>query len=168
MKQGILIILAVVLFGVTPLLGQSLSASESHNEPLAAVNGTGASPSTSLLPNATEQQVEQNVKDIHFDFDRADLRPADQSILESDAQWLKEHPSVIITIEGDADDRGDIVYNLSLSDHRAVNARDALVSLGVPADQILYAVGWGKLYPVCTQSDDSCWDQNRRAHFEAW
>jgi peptidoglycan-associated lipoprotein len=168
MKQGILITLSVVLFGVSSLLAQSPSASESHNEPLAA--GSGASPSTPTpLPNATEQQlVEENVKDIHFDFNRADLRPADQSILESDAQWLKAHPGVIITIEGDADDRGDIVYNLSLSDQRATTTEAALVSLGVPANQIEYATGWGKLYPVCTQDDDSCWQQNRRAHFEAW
>jgi peptidoglycan-associated lipoprotein len=158
------------LFGVGPLLAQSPAASESHNEPLAAGSGTGASPSTPMpLPSATEQQlVEENVKDIHFDFDRSELRPGDRSILESDAQWLKDHPGVIITIEGDADDRGDIVYNLSLSDQRATTAEDTLVSLGVPASQIEHAVGWGKLYPICSQADESCWEQNRRAHFEAW
>jgi peptidoglycan-associated lipoprotein len=167
MKQGILITFTVVLFGVGSLLAQSPAASESHNEPLAAGSGTGASPVA--LPNATEQQmVEENVKDIHFDFDRSDLRPADRSILESDAQWLKDHPNVIVTIEGDADDRGDIVYNLSLSDQRATIAENTLVSLGVPANQIEHAVGWGKLYPICSQADESCWEQNRRAHFEAW
>ena len=170
MKQNILVILAVVLFAVGPLLAQSRSASESQNESLAAGNSLGASPSTPApLANATEQQmVEQNVKDIHFDFDRAALRAEDRSILESDAQWLKDHPSVIVTIEGDADERGDIVYNLALSDMRATAAKDALVSMGVPADRIVHAVGWGKLYPICTQSEESCWEQNRRAHFEAW
>ena len=168
MKQCVLITLAVVLFAVGPLLAQSLSASESHNEPLAAGSGMGASPSTPVpLPNATEL-VEQNVKDIHFDFARADLRTEDRSVLESDAQWLKANPTVIITIEGDADDRGDIVYNLSLSEQRAATTKDALVSMGVPQDQIMYSTGWGKLYPICAQAEDSCWDQNRRAHFEAW
>ena len=168
MKRGILITLAVVLFGVGSLLAQSSAASESHNEPLAAGSGTGAATPTPL-PNATEQQmVEDNVKDIHFDFDRSDLRPEDRSILESDAKWLKDHPGVIVTIEGDADDRGDIVYNLSLSDQRATIAGNTLVALGVPASQIEHAVGWGKLYPICMQADESCWEQNRRAHFEAW
>jgi len=166
MKRGILITLAIVLFGVGTLLAQSTAASESHNEPLAAASGTPSTPA--LLPNATEQMVEENVKDIHFDFDRADLRPADRSILESDAQWLKDHPNVTITIEGDADDRGDIVYNLSLSEQRATVTEDTLVSLGVPASQIEHAVGWGKLYPICSSSDESCLEQNRRAHFEAW
>jgi len=166
MKQGILFTLAVILLGVGPSLAQSRSASD--NEPLAAGGGVGASPSTPMaVPNATEM-VDQNVKDIHFDFARADLRPEDQSILQADAQWLKDHPGVIVTIEGDADERGDIVYNLALSDLRATTAKDALVSLGVPADQIVYAVGWGKLYPICMQSEESCWQQNRRAHFQAW
>jgi len=168
MKRGILIALAVVLFGVGPLLAQSSAASESHNEPLAAGSGTGAA-TLAPLPNATEQQmVEENVKDIHFDFDRSDLRPEDRSILESDAKWLKDHPAVIVTIEGDADDRGDIVYNLSLSEQRATIAENTLVGFGVPASQIEHAVGWGKLYPICMQADEGCWEQNRRAHFEAW
>ena len=166
MKQGIVFTLAVILVGVGPLLAQSRSAS--GNEPLAAGSSMGASPSTPMaVPNATEL-VDQNVKDIHFDFARADLRPEDQSILQADAQWLKDHPGVIVTIEGDADERGDIVYNLALSDFRATTAKDALVSLGVPAGQIVHAVGWGKLYPICMQSEESCWEQNRRAHFEAW
>ena len=166
MKQSILFTFAVILLGVGPLLAQSPSASD--NEPLAAGGGVGASPSTPMaVPNATEM-VDQNVKDIHFDFARADLRPEEQSILQADAQWLKDHPGVTVTIEGDADERGDIVYNLALSDLRATAAKDALVSLGVPADQIVYAVGWGKLYPICMQSEESCWEQNRRAHFEAW
>jgi peptidoglycan-associated lipoprotein len=167
MKQVVLIASALVLLGVGPLLAQSQSAS---NHELAATNGMGASPSTPIpLPNANEQQmVNQNVKDIHFDFDRAELRPEERSILESNAQWLKDHPTVVVTIEGDSDERGDIVYNLMLSDLRATATKDALVSFGVPADQIVHAVGWGKLYPICTQAEESCWEQNRRAHFEAW
>jgi hypothetical protein len=55
-----------------------------------------------------------------------------------------------------------------LSDERAKETRDALVSMGVPESQIVFATGWGKLYPVCNQSDESCWAQNRRAHFEPW
>jgi peptidoglycan-associated lipoprotein len=117
---------------------------------------------------AANREVQQNVQDIHFDFDRAELRPEDRSVLESDAQWLKAHPDVVVTIEGDADARGEIVYNVVLSDKRAETAKDALVSMGVPANQIVFATGWGKLYPVCTEEDETCWSQNRRAHFAAW
>lgn len=114
------------------------------------------------------QEVQQNVKDIHFDFAQSNLLPEDRSVLQSDAQWLKDHPDVFVTIEGDADERGGVVYNLALSEDRATTARDALVAMGVPSDQIIFSEGWGKLYPVCDQSDDACWSQNRRAHFAAW
>jgi len=120
------------------------------------------------LPPSEQQQFQQDVKDVHFDFDRSELRDEDRTILAGDAEWLKAHPSVYVTLEGDADERGDIVYNVVLSDRRAIVTRDALVELGVPSDRILFATGWGKLYPICVQSDESCWSQNRRTHIEPW
>lgn len=123
---------------------------------------------TPAVPANEQQQFEQAVKDIHFDFDRAELRPEDKAILASDAEWLKAHPDVIVTLEGDADERGDIIYNVVLSGERANAAKDALVEMGVPEGQIAFATGWGKLYPICTESDESCWSQNRRTHFATW
>jgi peptidoglycan-associated lipoprotein len=118
-------------------------------------------------PPATDREV-QDLRDIHFALDRADLRLEDRQILAADAEWLKAHPNVNVTIEGDADERGDIAYNLALSDHRALATRDALILLGVPAERIVFSTGWGKLYPVCQQSDESCWSENRRAHLARW
>jgi peptidoglycan-associated lipoprotein len=117
---------------------------------------------------AQQQEVQQNLKDVHFAFDRYDLTPNDRQNLEGTANWLKANPEVYVTIAGDADERGTIVYNLALSDARAKVTRDALVGMGVPGDRIVYATGWGKLYPVCAQSDESCWSENQRAHFEPW
>lgn len=117
---------------------------------------------------AQKQDLEQSLKPVHFAFDRYDLTPEDQQTLQADANWLKANPEVYVTIAGDADERGSIVYNVVLSQQRAEATRDALVSLGVPADRIVFATGWGKLYPTCEQSDESCWSQNRRAHFEPW
>ena len=119
-------------------------------------------------PPDERQDFAQNVKDVYFDFDRYDLGADDQSTLEKDAEWLKAHPNLFFTIEGDADERGSIVYNVVLSDNRARVTREALEKLGVPEGQILFAVGWGKLYPVCETSDESCWSQNRRSHLAAW
>jgi len=156
------------------LVGGSLSAqtqlaSRSNDAVAMAGDAAVAAPVDAIPPNPAEQrEVQQNIKDIHFDFDRADLRPEDRSTLEADAQWLKAHPNTVVTIEGDADERGGIVYNVMLSEERATVTKDALVSMGVPADQIVFATGWGKLYPTCFQSDESCWSQNRRAHFAAW
>jgi peptidoglycan-associated lipoprotein len=121
------------------------------------------------VPTDTQRQdFHQSVQDIHFDFDRANIRPEDHSTLQSDAQWLQSHPNVFITIEGHADERGDIVYNLALSDIRAQATHNALMQMGVPEKQIVFATGWGKLYPVCAEADESCWAQNRRSHFTLW
>ena len=125
-------------------------------------------PQTPPLSPTEEQSFDQAIKDVHFDFDRSDLRDDDRAILAADAKWLKAHPEVIVTLEGDADNRGNIVYNVTLSDHRAIATRDALVELGVPAERILFATGWGKLYPVCGQDDEDCWSQNRRTHIAPW
>jgi peptidoglycan-associated lipoprotein len=132
--------------------------------PVAGVKVPPAPP----LPASEQQRFQQDVKDIHFDFDRSDLRAEDRTILASDAAWLKAHPDVPVTLAGDADGRGDIVYNVALSDRRAIATRDALVELGVSRDRILFATGWGKLYPICTESEESCWSQNRRTHIEPW
>lgn len=121
--------------------------------------------SQSSQPSPDQQQaVQQNLKDIHFDFDSFDLRGQDRQALQENADWLKANPEVTVSIAGNADERGAIIYNLVLSQKRAEVTRDELISLGVPADRIEFATGWGKLYPVCEQSDESCWAQNRRAH----
>ncbi|HTZ98272.1 MAG TPA: OmpA family protein [Terriglobales bacterium] len=112
--------------------------------------------------------VGQQLKDITFDYDRDNLRPEERQTLQADADWLKAHPDVFVTIEGDADERGEIVYNLDLSHRRAAVTRDGLIGMGISADRVVFATGWGKLYPVCTESDESCWSRNRRAHFELW
>ena len=111
---------------------------------------------TPELPSNDQQGFNQAVKDVHFDFDQSDLRPEDRTILTSNAEWLKAHPEVMITLEGNADDRGDIVYNVVLSGERAMAVKDALVEMGVSPDRIAFATGWGKLYPICTEADESC------------
>ena len=97
-----------------------------------------------------------------------DQQEFSQAVKASNAEWLKAHPDVMITLEGNADERGDIIYNLVLSGERAMTVKDALVEMGVSPDRIAFATGWGMLYPICTQNDESCWSQNRRTHFATW
>jgi peptidoglycan-associated lipoprotein len=135
---------------------------------VSASDQSASAPPYAVPTSNQQQEIDRNLKDVHFDFDRSDLTPDGQQSLQQSANWLKANPEVYVTIAGEADERGSIAYNLYLSDERAKVTRDALVGMGVPADHIVYATGWGKLYPVCEQSDESCWSQNRRAHFEPW
>ena len=68
-----------------------------------------------------------------------------------------------MTIEGHADERGTNEYNLALGDKRANAVRDYLTSLGVDAGR-LRTLSYGEERPVCTESEESCWSQNRRGH----
>ena len=122
---------------------------------------------TSAAPVSDSSEAElfaQSMKDIYFDYDRYDLRSQDQAVVNADAAFLKAHPSIRFTIEGHCDERGSTDYNLALGDNRANSARSALVTAGVPADQIK-VISFGKEKPFCTASTEACWQQNRRAHF---
>ena len=122
-------------------------------------------PAAPAAPNLTDQQLfEQNVKDIFFDYDKFDVTSADQGILQANAAFLKSHPNFSFTIEGHCDERGSTEYNLALGQSRADSARQALIQLGIPAASIK-TTSFGKEKPVCSESTEQCWQQNRRAHF---
>lgn len=107
------------------------------------------------------QEITPNVKEVYFPFNIYS-RVIDPSVLRSDADWLKQHPDTHLWIQGYADIRGDIFYNLVLSYRRAQFVKSTLVRDGVSESQIGFATGWGKLYPVCNASDDTCYQQQRR------
>ncbi len=103
-------------------------------------------------------------KDIHFDYNKYDIKPEYQEQLKRIADYLISNPSVKIIIEGHCDERGTNEYNLALGDKRANAVKDFLVSAGVSADRI-ETVSYGEERPLCTEHNESCWWRNRRAHF---
>jgi peptidoglycan-associated lipoprotein len=105
----------------------------------------------------------QEVKDAYFDYDKADIRSDAQQALQHDADFLKKYPQAHIVIEGHCDERGSTEYNLALGDRRANAVRQYLVNLGIPSANI-NTVSYGKEKPVCTESTEACWQQNRRGH----
>ena len=105
-----------------------------------------------------------DLADIHFDFDRADIREADAKTLDSHAKWLKAHADHHLLIEGHCDERGTNEYNTALGDRRAKATMNYLVSHGVPVSRISL-ISYGEERPVCAQHDADCWAKNRRAHF---
>jgi peptidoglycan-associated lipoprotein len=116
-------------------------------------------------PSATEEELfSQSVKDIFFDYDKSDVRGDQQSALQGDSDFLKQHPNIRFTVEGHCDERGSTEYNLALGDSRANAVRNALVQGGVGADHVK-TISYGKEKPFCTESNEQCWQQNRRGHF---
>jgi peptidoglycan-associated lipoprotein len=130
----------------------------------ARVTVTAGAPPPPSSSGTEEELFSQNVKDVFFDYDKSDIRPDQQSALQADAGFLKQHPNIAFTIEGHCDERGSTEYNLALGDSRANAVRNALVQSGIGGDHIK-TISYGKEKPFCTQSNESCWQQNRRGHF---
>jgi len=115
----------------------------------------------SIVPGSAED-LRVNVGDtVHFDFDKYAILDADKATLQRQAAWLGKYPSVRVTIEGHCDERGTREYNLALGARRANAVKEYLVSLGVSAGRV-DTVSYGKERPMCTDSTESCWAQNRR------
>jgi peptidoglycan-associated lipoprotein len=111
-----------------------------------------------------EELFMQEVRDAYFDLDKADIRPDARQALEKTASFLKGYPNAHVTIEGHCDERGSTEYNLALGDRRANAVKQYLVNLGIPAAN-LNVVSFGKEKPFCSESNETCWQQNRRGHF---
>ena len=162
---------------VQPNGSQSVSPTESTTYHLTAKGSGGNQEATARLtvtqappppPPTTgsmtdEQLFSQSVKDVYFDYDKADIRGDQQGSVQADAQFLSQHGSVNFTIEGHCDERGSTEYNLALGDQRASAVKSALTSAGVSANRIK-TISYGKEKPFCTDSNEACWQQNRRGH----
>jgi peptidoglycan-associated lipoprotein len=104
------------------------------------------------------------LKDIHFDFDKYDIRPGDAQILKENAALLMKNPGVKIQIEGHCDERGTVEYNLALGERRANSAKRYLSSLGLTGDRIS-TISYGKEKPLDPGHNEEAWAKNRRDHF---
>ncbi len=102
--------------------------------------------------------------DIHFGYNDYTVQPQDSSVLKDNAQWLQGHPGSSVQIEGHCDERGSEEYNIALGAKRAQAAKDYLTTLGISGSRMT-TISYGKELPLCTDHDESCWEQNRRDHF---
>jgi peptidoglycan-associated lipoprotein len=156
---------------------QSVSPTDSMTYHLVAKGSGGSQEATTRLtvtqppppppPSAgpsEEELFSQNVKDIYFDYDKSDMRGDQQASLQSDIGFLGQHSDINVTIEGHCDERGSTEYNLALGDQRANSVKNALTAGGINASRIK-TISFGKERPFCTESNEACWQQNRRGHF---
>ena len=99
---------------------------------------------------------------VHFAFDSSELVRDELAPLQRLARCASAGAAPNVLVEGNADERGTVEYNLALGDRRASAVAKYLEALGVPKAQ-LKTVSYGKEKPICTEHDESCWRQNRRA-----
>lgn len=118
---------------------------------------------TREVPSKVEE-ISGIFEDIHFDFDKYNVREDAKPTLKKVADYLIKNDKQNILIEGHCDERGTSEYNLGLGDRRARATKDYLVSLGVPSSRI-EMISYGKERPLCNEHNEECWTKNRRSHF---
>lgn len=168
--------------GEVPVNGtQTVSPSNSTNFHLLAKNSSGlteanvrvtvrvaAAPSAPSGDSAgdmgSDAAFHAAVPDAFFDYDSYELRPDAQQAVSTASAYLAAHPAIRVVIGGYSDERGSAEYNLALGENRANAARQSLVTAGI-APSRLRVVSYGKEKQFCSDSTESCWQQNRRAQF---
>ena len=123
-------------------------------------------PSQPETPEMREDRLawKARVKDVYFDYDKAELRGDARAVLQENARILKENPDAKVTLEGHCDERGTEEYNLALGQRRAEVVKAYLADLGVSASS-LSTISYGEEKPFAQGHDESAWSQNRLVHF---
>jgi peptidoglycan-associated lipoprotein len=132
--------------------------------PAAAVPAPTAPTEDEIFARMSAAEIQKNLETVYFNFDESTLLEPAKATLTKNSTYLKRWTSIQVSIEGHCDERGTSEYNLGLGDRRATAVRDYLASLGVASSRMT-VVSKGKESPLCTESNESCWQQNRRGFF---
>jgi peptidoglycan-associated lipoprotein len=102
---------------------------------------------------------------VYFDYDQDALRDDARAVLDAKVPILQSNQGVTVVITGHTDERGTAEYNLALGQRRAAQVKRYLTSKGIP-DARLTAQSLGDSQPAVQGSDESAYQQNRRAEFQ--
>ena len=104
------------------------------------------------------------LKPIYFDYNSSSLRADARETLKSNADMLKQAPTVLVQIAGHCDERGTQEYNFALGERRALATRDYLTMLGISGDRIV-TISYGEEMPASTGMSEAAYALNRRCEF---
>jgi len=142
--------------------GDSASGSSSSSATAAGSTSSSASSSTTATQMSDAEKLAQVGNTVYFGFDSSELAGEAQATLDRQAAFLNVNPTMVVIIEGHADERGTREYNLALGDRRAVAVRDYLLAKGLNAARVR-TVSYGKERPAVSGSNEEAWAKNRRA-----
>lgn len=137
----------------------------------APTSGAQATPETATIRSTgvtsselSAQLDEMQKQSVYFDFGETVIKPEYSALIQQHAEFMKAHPNAVVTLQGNADERGSSEYNLALGDRRANSVRKALELIGV-ADSQIKTVSLGEEHPRLTCHEERCWKENRRVDF---
>jgi peptidoglycan-associated lipoprotein len=111
---------------------------------------------------ARSYEISPDIKIVYFALDSSRFSDAALATMKANVGAIKSKKNAVLLIEGHADDRGTIAYNLALGQERAQAVKEYYLSLGVPLNR-MSTISYGELKPICKEEDEACWGQNRRA-----
>ena len=157
-------VLLVSLLSVAALAGCTKKVKE---QPAPAVdNGSVTQPTAPTASGLygpgdldTDACLRQRV--VYFDLDKEEVKSEFQAIMACHAKYLRDRASARLRLEGNADERGSREYNLGLGERRGNAVSSALQANGGSGSQ-LSVISYGEERPVCNESGEGCWSQNRR------
>ncbi len=168
MKKELHLVVPVLILGLVLLAGcaSDKAVTATGDERLLALEGEDIpmGPIDEMVFTEPAPEDALILKDIHFDFDKSDIKESDRDILEGINSWFINNPEAELLIEGHCDERGTKEYNLALGERRALSIRSYLTGLGSSPTR-LHTISYGEEQPLCTESDETCWAENRRGHF---
>ena len=165
--------IAVVL---ASLLIAACATAPKSAPPQTALTGDKAASSTENTTTATVSAAEIESKklaaeiqklqqqSVYFDYDKFSVKAEYQDVIQKQAQFIKDHKNDVVTLEGNADERGSNEFNLALGDERAKAVKKELEMLGVPSTQIK-VISLGDEKPRLSCHEEKCWKENRRDDF---
>lgn len=121
--------------------------------------------SAAAIEAARSALVNTLAEQVYFEFNRSDIRPQDQAVLNAKVAILNRHPQVRIRISGHADERGSDEYNMVLGNQRALAAKAYLERQGIAGSRI-DVISFGEERPADPSSNEAAWARNRRGEFE--
>lgn len=166
--------MAFVTFAVAALVGCSSSPNQqSASDPERPAPTPGSAKAHSIAASSVQETESQKLgrllkgvegRSVYFDYDNFTIGDQFRPVLAAHADVLMKSGRSMVTVEGNADERGSREYNLALGQKRAAAAANLLKTLGVPADR-LEAISFGKEKPRLLCHEEKCWAENRRVDF---
>jgi len=149
-----------VFAGLALALAACSSSNPNPEGSVAPIGGPGGISSSRFGPGSQGDLAQVAGDRVFFQYDKADISPEGQQILDRQARWLQQYRNVTVTIEGHTDERGTREYNLALGERRAQAVKNVLTALGIPASRI-QTISYGKERPIIVGSNEEGYAQNR-------
>lgn len=122
-------------------------------------------PAPAPAPEPTTSPVSAgDLKVVYFAYDSFTLDDGARAALDANTKLLRDNPTLGVSVDGHADERGTVEYNQALGQKRAEAVQQYLIDAGIPVARF-HVISYGKERPADEGHDESAWARNRRVEF---